>query len=311
MTRVFITGVAGYLGQRIARRLLADPSVTSVSGLDLAGPIPELPEVEVATQDVRAPMDALMKGVDTAVHLAWILNPSRRPEVETDINIGGSRAFLAACARAGVRRIVGLSSATAYGAWEDNPIPIPEAQLVRPDQGFQYAREKAWMEGLFRQFGEFHPETDICLLRPSIILGPGTDNYIVRGLDRRLVPVVRGLDPPWQFLHEDDLAEAVTRTILSELTGAWNVAPEGTVPRSEVAQRLGARLVEVPDSVAGALTSVGWRLGLKGLTEAPPEILDFIRWPWVVDGTRLREALGLSYDYDSEGTLQSWLAARG
>jgi UDP-glucose 4-epimerase len=308
---VFMTGVSGYLGLRVARALAARDDVARIVGIDIRPPDAPPSKLEFHRRDVRAPFDDLLEGTDTAVHLAWVLNPTRSPGLETAVNLGGTRNFLKACDRAGVPHLVGISSATAYGAFPENPVPLTEEDLVRPDQPFQYAREKAQMEGLFRQYGEFHPDVGIALLRPCIILGPGVDNFISRSIQRPITPLVAGWDPPMQFLHEDDLVAAVAGVVTGGITGTYNVAPEGTVTVTEGARMAGARVVGVPERAASLVARAGWRMRLDAVANAPVETLSFVTYPWVVDGSRLREAAGLTYQYDSRATFAAYLSARG
>lgn len=97
---------------------------------------------------------AAFAGVDVAIHLAWVLNPIKDAMRMTEVNLGGTRHFLDACARHGVRRVLVASSTTAYGARPSNPVPLDESHPVRGEQPFQYAREKAVMEGLVRRVAD-------------------------------------------------------------------------------------------------------------------------------------------------------------
>ena len=48
-----------------------------------------------------------------------------------DIDVNGTQAVLQAASEAGVKQVLVTSSATAYGAWPDNPEPIAEDWPVR------------------------------------------------------------------------------------------------------------------------------------------------------------------------------------
>lgn len=311
MATIFLTGVSGYLGLRIARSLARSDAVDRLVGIDIQPVLDPPAKLEFHRRDVREPFVDLLDGVDTALHLAWILNPSGDPALETSVNLGGTRNFLAACATHSPDHVVALSSATAYGALASNPVPILESQLVRPDQPFQYAREKAQMEGLFRQFGEFHPDCKVTLLRPCVIVGPGADNYITQSLTGWASTIVAGRDPPWQFLHEDDLVLAVTQVVLQGLAGTYNVAPDGLIPISELAALQGQRVLRMGEGTAKMVAGALWKLKIRSLAKAPPEILPFLSHPWAVDGTALREALGVRYAYDSLAAFRDYARAHG
>ena len=44
------------------------------------------------------------------------------------------------------------------------------------------------------------------------------------------VPTVIGFDPMMQFIHEEDVAEAIVTTLDHELRGVYNVEGPGAVP---------------------------------------------------------------------------------
>ena len=117
MKRIAITGAAGYLGQLLLRRLRHDADVERVLALDLR-PVPsDDPRVVALRHDVTEPMDDLFRehAVDTAVHMAYIINPTHDRLRERRVNIGGTENFYAAAAAAAVDKTMIASSAPAYG----------------------------------------------------------------------------------------------------------------------------------------------------------------------------------------------------
>ena len=74
--------------------------------------------------------------VDIVVHLAAIVGPIPDEGLMTRVNVDGTRRVLDAAARAGVNRVVRLSSAAVYGAWENNPVPLTEDAVLRPNPGY-------------------------------------------------------------------------------------------------------------------------------------------------------------------------------
>ena len=96
-------------------------------------------------KDVQQPLGDLFRerGVDTLVHLAFAMRPSHDRNSTRHVNTFGAISVLDACAEAAVKSIVYLSSATVYGARNDNPPLLTEDSLVRPVTGFQYALDKA------------------------------------------------------------------------------------------------------------------------------------------------------------------------
>ena len=59
-----------------------------------------------------------------------------------------ARRVLDAAAAAGRAHVVVLSSATVYGAWPTNPVPLTEDAPLRPNPGCAFAVQKAEIERL-------------------------------------------------------------------------------------------------------------------------------------------------------------------
>jgi len=74
-------------------------------------------------QDVAVPFGELFSqyGIDTVVHLAYVMKPDRDHKAARRVNVGGTKNVLAACSDSGVSRLVYLSSTSVYGAHADNP----------------------------------------------------------------------------------------------------------------------------------------------------------------------------------------------
>lgn len=274
MTRVAVTGAAGPLGRRVLGALAAEPGVDGIVALDVE-PVEPVPGVRAVAADVAdADLTALFDGADAVVHLA----------------ADGTRRVLDAAAAVGARRVVLLSSATVYGAWPGNPVPLTEDAAVRPNPGFAYAVRKAEDERLAAEFREQHPGTAVAVLRPVPTVAEDGCETIASLLND--APEVRSSgdadDPPAQYLHFDDLASAVAVACREGLDGPYNVAPDGWISRDAVRELGGgARRLPIPERVAARLAVLRWRLQLRPV---PPALLPYLTSPWVVANDRLRAA---------------------
>ncbi|MEM8960947.1 MAG: NAD-dependent epimerase/dehydratase family protein [Acidobacteriota bacterium] len=302
---VAITGASGYLGRRLLARLLAREQGPMIVALDLEPPGIEDPRLHYVCHDVRQPMTSLFSrfGVEKVVHLAFRVAPSRRRRRDREINVGGSENVLTACADVGVRALVVVSSATVYGAWPDHSRRLDEAAPLRGKPGFPYVEDKVRVEALVRAFAEEHAACRVVVARPSVVVGPGMDNYIRRQLSKRFVPLVAGRDPRLPVVHEDDVAMALETLLVEEVAGAYNLTAPGALPVAQVAYRLGGRVVRLPAFVLGGLARLAWGLGLRALSEAPPATLDYLRYSWNNDGTKIVRDTDFSYRYSTRAAL--------
>ncbi len=288
MTVVAVTGVAGSVAQRVLASLEREPSVSRVVGIDIDEHIAGSPKLEFHQLDVReARLAKLLVGVDVVVHLAFQHDPIRDEARMRSVNVDGTRNVLESSAATGVRKVVYLSSATAYGAHPDNDFPLTESSPLRPNPDFALAVHKAETEALLEAFRETHPGSVATILRSAIVFGPDVENFISRMMEAPRLTTVRGYDPPIQLVHADDVAEALMRAVTEDLDGIYNLAADGWLSAEEVLALSGKKRVELPEAVAFSMAERLWR---AGLTSAPPGELHYLMHPWVIDNTKLRTA---------------------
>ena len=131
--------------------------------------------MEYRQGDVRQPdaLEEAFRDADVVVHLAFMITGSTGSrETIRAINVEGTLNAFRAAAAAGAKRFVYASSVAAYGFHRDNPERITEEWPTRPASHLFYAQEKADIERLLHTQSQAHPELDLYLLRPPIVLGP-------------------------------------------------------------------------------------------------------------------------------------------
>lgn len=242
---VAVTGAGGFLGRALVPALAADPDVGRVVAIDLhpgsAG------DVEWVAADVRDPrIEDALRGVDVVVHLAAIVLGDIR--LSDSVNVGGTANVCDAAGRAGVRRMVLASSVAAYGFGTPGRL-LTEEDPLRPIDAFTYSRTKGAAERAADQALQRHPDLKDIRLRPSIILGPNTHEFASALAGRLMIRPGFGAGST-QFVHVDDVVEAFRLAIVTDATGAFNIAAADTVTYRELATIIGAPLVTVPAPLA-------------------------------------------------------------
>lgn len=285
MSVVVLTGSAGALGRRVVAGLAESDRFERIVCLDAAEPPHPLPtgctdhRVDLLTDD----LDRYFAGAEVVIHLASTVGPDRE-HGRDGLDVEMARRVFAAAGAAGAKHLVVMSSATAYGARADNPVPMTEDSPLDPNPGFAFAAEKVEIEELAEKFA-LAPDATVTILRPTTTLAEGEASWVAAALTAAAGVRIGEVDPPVQFLHFDDLASATVLLAESGRGGVYNVAPDGWIPPDQMRDLAGLPRPRVPARVARGLAAARWRLGLA---VAPPQVLPWVEHPWVVANDRLR-----------------------
>ena len=232
-------------------------------------------------------LEGLLGEVDVLVHLVSALEPWPEDAQEGSDDAEVTRRLLDAAGAAGVRRLVLMSSAMVYGAWPDNPVPLTEASALRPLPECGFAVSKAEQERYAVQWAEEHPGGDIATLRPAASLAEDHVGWVVRSL-RSAANLNGESEVPVQFLHLDDLAAAVELCVVGDLTGVYNVAPQGWISSGTALDLVGrTHRFNMSEQLLGRLPGWWWK---RRLMPTSPGVVGYARYPWVVASDRLRAA---------------------
>ncbi|GAA1114972.1 MULTISPECIES: SDR family oxidoreductase [Kitasatospora] len=198
-----VTGATGYIGGRLVPELLAAGRTVRCLVRDprRLRDHPWRARVETATGDVTRPdtLTAAFEGVDTAYYLVHSLGTGPGFE-RTDRE--AARAFGAAAARAGVRRIVYLGGLV--------PAGVPAGELS------PHLRSRAEVGRVLRASGVPTAE-----LRAAVIIGSGSASFeMLRYLTERL-PVM--VTPSWVGTRIQPIS---VRDVLRYLVAAADLPPE-------------------------------------------------------------------------------------
>jgi nucleoside-diphosphate-sugar epimerase len=280
--KVVVIGAAGSVGRRVCSRLEATGA--TVLGIDRVAANGSSPVQRVDLE--RSDLVALFRGADAIVHLAHTFPPDAEAVEDSASDLDAAQRVLDAASEAAVRHAVIVSSAMVYGAWENNPVPLTEDAPIRPNPDFAYAVHLAELERRALDWRADQAAASLTLLRPAVVVADESPSKVAELL--RSVGSIRTDegDPPTQFLHADDLAEAIVVATRAEVDGVLNVAPDGWIP-PETFNALVSNTPRprVPKWAATAFAGARWRFGRAA---GPPGLVSYTVYPWVIANDRLR-----------------------
>lgn len=253
-----------------------------------------LPDLPFYRADLRkrAFEDVLRKERPTAVvHLGLQRHFRDRPELRYDHNVRGTRVLLDLCRRYEVAKLVVLSSSYVYGALPENPYFMEEDYPLCGSRNYPEIRDLIEVDALTTAFTWRHPSVTTSVLRPVSTLGRTLRSSFRSYLEMPRVLVMMGFNPMIQFIHEDDLTEAIALALERDLRGAYNVVGPGEVPLRVAIRETGGRELAVPEILARPLLR---RLHAAGLFPFPPGAMDYLKYPCTISGKRFAQATGFT-----------------
>jgi len=313
LRRCLVTGSSGFLGSRLVAGLASRG--VEVLGIDcrpprsaLASPLRPHRFERLDIRDTQLGDLLACFAPDTVIHAAFAVQPLRDERLAEAIDVGGTRNLLAAVAAARTSRLLVVSSATAYGAWPDNPLPLHESHPRRRCEAFRYAADKHAVELLLERFSRDEPAIATSWVRPAIIGGATADSFVLRFLlGAPLLAKFDGIDLPLQMVHETDVVAGILAVLEADGRGAYNLAPPDWMRISEIARETDRPAIAMPLWLGKMIHTIGWHLR-SPLHEAPAGFLEFARHPWVVAPQRLTGELGFRFGFTSLETLRTMTA---
>jgi UDP-glucose 4-epimerase len=279
MKKALVTGGNGFIGSHLVDALLV--AGYKVRVLDLFGrrfgPVPVDAEWICSDINTEYVIREATTGMDVVFHLAWTSiheTSTREPLQDITSNLEPSVRLVDECYRAGVQRVVFLSSAgTAYGPAQYSP--VDEKHPTDPISA--YGITKLAVEKYLHLYHHLY-DLDYVVLRASVPYGPGQDPRKRQGaISVFLYRLARGKPIEiWgdgsivrDYFYIDDL-----------VTAALSAAAAQTVPE-RVFNLGGGRgyslneLVQVIEKVTGQRTKVEYQAGRP--FDVPAMVLDTSR----------------------------------
>lgn len=263
---IAVTGGTGFIGAALLPVLTAEGA--RVRLLARASSTMEFPPhmtVQSGDLDDAAALAALVRGVDSVIHLAGYAHASSKPhpaelERHRRINLQGTQNLFNAAAAAGVRRFVFVSSVKAGG--EDAHACLHEHSGRQPAD--PYGRIKRATEDWLFEHGAKRG-VEIGVLRPALVYGPGVKGNLaamLRAIDRGRFPPVPDTHNIRSMVSVRDVVVALRAALeRPEAAGQVCIVDDGEAYSTRriymaMAQALG-RTVPSRSLPAGALRMLG------------------------------------------------------
>jgi len=302
--KILIAGIAGGIAQKLALELVARGH--HVVGIDVRPWHGAPSTVEVHRVDLRkrAAEDVFRKARPQAVvHMATVAQLGANIEDRARINLGGTQALFEHCKNYGVEQCVIVGRHTYYGAGADTALyhretEPPQALGEFPELADLVAADLFAVAALWQK-----PQLTTSVLRICYSLGPLGQGTLASFLRGRAVPMVMGFDPLFQYLHEDDVIQALILSIEKKLRGVFNVAGPQPVPLSALAHEVGRHVLPMPEFMLRTM------LGRFGLPKLAAGALNHIKYPVVVDASAFRAATGFVHKHDELSTARAFKQA--
>ena len=324
---VAVTGPTGDIGRSLLRALERSREVGRISAMARSPFDPEaagLHKTEYRRADV---LDAdavrdVVDGADVVVHLAFMIMGDL--DETTRVNLRGSRNVFEAAIESGCRRLVYASSVAAYGFHGDNPELLTEDVEARGTRRHYYSAQKAELEAALWDLLE-PGGPDAYVFRPCVVAGPDALALLeaipyVQLSDRMPAAILRVLefmpalkpvipDPgvPLQLVHHDDVATAMRAAVLGRgEPGVYNLAADGSITMSDLAQALGWYSIPIPDLALDAAAELVARVPF---VPAEAQWIEALRHPVLMDTSRARKQLRWRPEHDAAHTLAATVQA--
>ena len=267
---LLITGASGFIGHHLCERLLRDGS-SFRAAVRSPGTAPVGAQaVTVGEIDGDTDWRAALAGVDAVIHVAGLAHGAGQGSASEllRVNVRGTETLARSAARAGVRRMVLLSTAKVHGDEVPRDAALTDDAPVAPADA--YAASKAHAEQVLQAVAE-EEGLEYAIVRVPLVYGAGVKaNFLslLRAVSRGWPLPFGSVDNKRSLVYAGNVADALLACAAhpAAASQAFLVADGVAVSTPELVREIAAalgrtpRLVPVPESLlrlAGAVTGRG------------------------------------------------------
>lgn len=261
MSKVLVTGGAGFIGSHIVDRLIADGHEViildnlSTGKKENLNPQAEFHKCDISDIDAISPF---FSGVDAVFHTAALarIQPSiQNPLLYNEVNINGTLNVLWAVKQAGVKKIIYSASSSAYGKQPEDAFPLKETSLTHP--GSPYALQKLVGEMYCQLFSQLYNLPTV-ILRYFNVYGPRqiTEGayaavigiFLKQREEGKPMTIVGDGEQRRDFTHISDVVEANILAWEKDAPSGeiFNIGAGRNYSVNEISQLIGGESVNIP-----------------------------------------------------------------
>jgi nucleoside-diphosphate-sugar epimerase len=309
--RVVITGGCGFLGRRVALRLLERLEVDELVLFDNAPsalPLPEDRRLKLVTGDIadrETVRGVVAPGTNSVFHLAAVV--SGEAEADTDlgyrVNLDGARAVLEACRALGTcPRLVFASSLAVYGG--ALPPAVGDDTALTPETS--YGTQKAIGELLVNDYSRKGFVDGRAVRLPTVVVRPGRPNRAASTFASSIIrEPLSGREAVCPVSPDTVMALASPRRVVDALLRAHDL-PAADFATSRSLQLPGFS-VAVGEMAAAVRRAGGEQAYTRIRWEPDPLIQRIVSgWPQALAAPRAA-ALGFTADNGIDEVVQSFI----
>jgi len=288
---ILVTGAAGALAQQVISRLRETCDLVAVDFREQVYLGDDIPSYCIDFNK-RVFEDLFRRyQFDGVIHLGRILSSQLTRMRRYNANVLGTQKLLDLSQQYGIRRVIVLSTYHVYGAVAYNPALIDESAPLKSAGLSADLVDSVELENLANIYLWRYPELNITILRPCNIVGPGVRNSMSSLLGSSRAPVLAGFSPMMQFIHIDDMADAIVLAWNKPVKGVFNVAPQDWVAYQQALKLCGCQRIPLPSIPPVVPKAISRILNLRSF---PTYLMAFFKYPVVIDGRAFAREFGFT-----------------
>ena len=286
---VLVTGAAGALAQQVINRLRDKYNIVAVDFRELTYHSDDIPSYKLDFN--KRVFEDLFRSYefDSVIHLGRIYASEETRMRRYNANVLGTQKLLDLSHKYGIGNVIVLSTYHVYGASPYNPALIDERAPLKAAELTMDLVDSVELENLANIYLWRYPDLNITILRPCNIVGPGVKNTISRLLSSHYAPALLGFSPIMQFIHIDDMADAIAIAHAQCQRGVYNVAPDDWVAYQDALEQCDCTVIPLPSLPPFVPKLISETLGLKSF---PGFLLKYFKYPVVLNGRAFSEKFG-------------------